>query len=122
VYALNAYVRARSRTGFAFKATVAGESGLVEPNWPTAAARTVADGSVTWASEAPGTSAVDTISTSTWSEVGSSALTFSGTGATAEDTTVTVAGGVAGQVYRVRNQIVTNSGKTYQAEFSLEVK
>jgi hypothetical protein len=122
VYALNAYVRARSRAGFAFKATTGGESSLVEPSWPTAAARTVADGSVVWTSEAPGTSGVDTISTSTWSEVGTNVLTLSGSSATAEDTTVTIAGGAAGQSYRVRNEILTSSGKRYQAEFTLEVK
>jgi hypothetical protein len=123
VYATNTYVRARTRTGFAFRATSAGESGPVEPAWPAAVGGAVPkDGSVAWIAEAPGSNAIDTINTSVWSEVGSSALTLSGPSANTEDTSVRIAGGTAGQTYRIRNEILTASGARYQAEFSLEVK
>lgn len=45
-------VPAGKLTGYAYKCTVAGTSGVTEPTWPTTVGATVTDGGVTWQCEA----------------------------------------------------------------------
>jgi hypothetical protein len=50
--ALNFIGYPRTPNGYAYKVTVAGTSGTVEPNWPTTIGQTVTDGTITWRCEA----------------------------------------------------------------------
>lgn len=120
-YALNDYVRAPGQTGFAYQATVAGESAGRAPTFPKTLGSTVTDGSITWTAVAPGTNAVDTIASSVWVAV-TTGVTVTSTGNTVEETSCTVAGGTVDQTYRIRNTITTSSGKVYVGEFDVTIR
>lgn len=48
VTAVGEYIEPRNPNGYAYKATVIGVTGTLEPIWPTVVATTVVDGTVTW--------------------------------------------------------------------------
>ncbi len=57
----NEYRRPTRPNGFAYRCLVAGTTGYKEPLWPTVAALTVRDGSVTWTTVSAGTYGVNAI-------------------------------------------------------------
>lgn len=69
IYRLNDVVRPTepNRTGYEYKATQAGQVGVVEPDWPIVIGESVTDGSVIWECQAiSNASLMKTISTALW--------------------------------------------------------
>jgi len=58
---LNEVIRPIRPTGFAYQATTTGTSGIKEPLWPKVLGGTVADGSITWAAVAAGSTGLNAI-------------------------------------------------------------
>jgi len=121
------YVRAPTVPGFAYQATAVsggvGESGQSEPAWPRVLAATVSDGSLTWTAVAPGTLALDSISSVTWSQLTppDAQLTIGSAVNTVEEASAKFSGGTAGFKYRVRCAATTAGGYTYNTDFDLEI-
>ncbi len=120
-YPVSEFVRAPSQTGFAYQATVAGESGGRAPTWPKTLGGTVVDGSVTWTTVAPGSNALDPIATVVWTAV-TTGVTVAAVSNTTEEATCTVAGGTVEQVYRVRCTATTTAGRIYCGEFDIRIR
>lgn len=122
-YNANDYVRPPSVSGFAMQAGAAGEAGVTEPAWPRVLAGTVQDGSITWTAVAPGTNALDAISSVAWSQPNppDSNLTISGQVNTNEEATATFVSGTQGQTYLIQCAVTTAAGKVYVIQFNLEI-
>ena len=60
----------------------------------------------------------DTIASSTWEAVG---LTIDSSSFTNADTTIFLSGGVTGQLYEVRNTIVTTGGRIDERCFNVRI-
>lgn len=103
--------------GKRYRCTIAGRTGTTPPTWPTPEG-TVTDGGVTWTFVGD----EDRIATSVWSA--DSALTLSDDAIDATEcvTSVNIAGGTAGQSYRVKNTITTDAGRTIERSFVLNVR
>lgn len=113
-YAATDYVRPTYANGYEYEASVTGQSGSVEPDWPTAVvspADTVEDGSIVWTMRPFGSNAVDlpashSVSAETGITVASDSL--SGT-----RVLVQLSGGTVGQWYDVTAEVTTASGEIY---------
>lgn len=89
IYSTGDFVRPTPlrRTGYDYEATTGGQTGVVEPSWPTTIGATVADGSVVWTCRAiSNNSLLKTIS-------GSPAPAWDGDGLTISGETVTSTSG-----------------------------
>lgn len=108
-YTASDVVRPRAPTGFAYTAGGNGQSGLVEPAWPTTLSDTVVDGGVTWTAGAAGGNGVTALSAPAVVVDPTGELTLGspsvidGMG-TSSAVTFTLTGGVAGKEYRVEVQ------------------
>jgi hypothetical protein len=124
VYPSDVVVRPSFPTGFQYSSN-GGQSGQVEPRWPTAAAGTVTDGSVTWTCEAISNDSLDaSIATSGW---------FSDTGITTDNDSLTntggaqivavdVSGGTAGQTYDITNTVTLSDGTVEESVIRVSVE
>lgn len=122
-YATSDYVRSKTVPGFAYQAGAAGVSGPTEPPWPRVLAGTVVDGSITWTAVAPGSNALDPISSTAWSIVTppDGALTINANSNTTEEATVQVIGGTAQLTYLVQCLVTTSGGNQLRCQLLLEV-
>jgi hypothetical protein len=123
-YSAQDAVRSQTVTGFAFVALQDGEAGLNEPSWPRKLAGTVADGSIIWQAVAPDDIGVDPIvGTPLWEQIAppDDALSIPIQLNTIDEVSVSFEGGTAGQTYRIKHTIATESGQRYILGFDLEV-
>lgn len=96
--------------GLQFRAMSDGVTGRRVPNWPSAAASVVADGSVTWVAEAITTASLrTTIVDSDFPSV--DGITLSSPADTDLVYRILVAGGTDGQTYEVQHQVVLANGE-----------
>ena len=123
VYVSEVVVRPSFPTGFQYSSG-GGQSGQVEPRWPTTVGGTVTDGSIVWTCEATGNDSLRaTISTSGWSsETGitadSDSLTNTGG---AQIVAVDVSSGTAGQTYDITNTVTLSDGAVEQSILEVSV-
>ena len=115
VYALNAFVRPTTWTGFAYTRTgpASSVSGGVEPAWPKELAGTVADGSGGWTAVEPSSNGV-AVPTSPSVAVSPSGLTLGSAAlvnglSPSSRVQVLCSGGVAGTRYYVTCQVTSGS-------------
>lgn len=122
-YAANDSVRPKTAQGFAFKNLGGlGQSGPIEPIWPTVLAGTVPDGSLIWTAVIPGTNALDPIASVAWSIVnGDGSLSVVSPVHTNEEVTAAFAGGTPGTTYRIQGLIATVAALVYDLNFDLQV-
>jgi len=119
-YIVATFVRPTAPNGFEYECTVAGQTSIREPSWPTTVGATKVDGSVTWACRAIGNNALDVIGTSVWPVVQGITIANEQTDAVKQLTSARISGGTIGQTYEIENEITTASGDEYI--FTLELK
>lgn len=127
-YATNDYCRPSASTGFSYLASSGGQSGGVEPIWPTTVDATVTDGAVTWTAKTAGGNGIDRLSwgspepaasiTPTGLTVSAQAI-VDGQG-TESAIRLTLAGGTAGTQYTVSIS-ATSGSQTLVGVFSVLV-
>lgn len=111
-------------TGFAYKSGVtAGQTGAVEPAWPTTAGGTVQDGSVTWTAAAPPVTGGDAIASAVWSQLSppDGTLTISSQTYGPLTASAYIGGGTSGNVYTVQVVITMTSGAIYVAQIVVTI-
>lgn len=122
-YAVNDRVRlprARS-TGLQYRCTTGGVTGKSEPRWPTVSGGTVNDGTVIWTAEAIDANSLrTTISSDDY--VLDTGITEGSSSNADLKYTVLVSGGVSGQEYRVKHQIICANGEDKEAVGILPVR
>lgn len=113
----------KNATGFVYQANAAGQSGGLEPAWPTAAGAMVADGSVTRTAIVPPASGQDSIASVTWTQKNppDSALAMTDTSNTQLTATVFLGPGTYGQIYTVLATIIMVSSAKFVAEIVLAI-
>jgi len=101
------------QTGYVYKANAAGQTGEVEPAWPTTG--TVVDGSITWTPEAPPAAGADAVTSATWTQVNPPDATLTITGQATSQLTASalIGGGTAGKAYSVVCAVTMTSGQVY---------
>ena len=103
-------------TGFVYlNGATAGQTGTLEPAWPTTSGGTVTDGSLTWTAAAPPAVGQDTIASATWTQVSppDSALTITGETNTSLVASAFIGGGTSGSVYEVEILVTMHSGAIF---------
>lgn len=96
-----------------------------EPDWPTEDGGTVEDGSLTWTAEAITYDSLRyRIDSVTWTAPDGITLTNEQVidQPAMQEVRVTVAGGAAGQKYRIVGVVVTTTGLEYEVRIELKVK
>jgi len=112
-----------NETGFVYQAASAGQTGTTEPAWPTIAAGTVTDGSITWTAEAPPASGQDEIASVAWTQVSppDAALTITSETNTDFTARALIGGGTSGNTYEVLCKITMASGAIYPVQIYVQV-
>lgn len=110
-------------TGFVYVASAAGQTGPLEPAWPTTVGGTVTDGSITWTAAAPPATGQDTVSSATWTQVSppDATLMITGQATTALTASAKVGGGTSGNPYTINVAITMASGVIYPVQLILQV-
>lgn len=124
--AANQLIRPTSgnETGFLYQnGATAGQTGPIEPEWPTPAGATTADASLTWTSVVPPAVTQDTVQSVTWTQVTppDGALTITGIIHTSLTTSAFVGGGTTGKTYTILILITMVSGATYPIELVVKI-
>jgi hypothetical protein len=123
-YSVNDRVRPlrRDATGLQYRCSTAGvTSGKPSVRWPTVSGGTVTDGTVVWTAEAVTSASLrTTISTEDWPAV--TGLTLGAESNADLRYQVLVDGGVSGQTYEVRHQVVMANGEEKEAVAVLPVR
>jgi hypothetical protein len=124
IFVSDATIRPTFPTGFQYSSG-GGQSGQIEPRWPTTIGGTVADGSITWTCEAIGNDSLDaTISSSTWlAETGITAANddLANTGGV-QLASIEVSGGTAGNTYWVANTVTLSDGTIEESVLEVSVE
>ncbi len=100
-------------TGFVYvNGATAGQTGNLEPAWPTVVGGTVVDGSLTWTAAAPPAAGQDTIQSATWTQISppDAALTITGQSNTSLVASALIGGGTVGNVYTIQIDVTMKSG------------
>lgn len=102
------------QTGFVYTAAAAGQTGPIEPTWPTTTGGTVTDGSVTWTAAVPPAAGQDTVANATWTQVDppDAELTITSEATTQTTVSALIGGGTQGQAYTVNIAITLTSSVT----------
>lgn len=113
----------QNETGFLYVNSTEGQTGPLEPNWPTPAGAVVADGSLMWTAVVPPASGQDTISTVSCVQLnppdGALGVSIQTSGSlTAE---VVLSGGTTGKTYTTNAVITMLSGAIYIGQIILQV-
>jgi hypothetical protein len=100
-YSTSTRIRSRSRAGFEYECTTAGQSGLKEPLWPTTVTATVVDGSATWTCRAVSTASLtSTVASVVWTP--DAAITSASPSLAGQVAISNLSGGVDGTDYEVK--------------------
>lgn len=118
-YQLNAHVRPSRPNGFAYQASVAGQSGTREPRWPKTLGATVVDGSVTWTAVAVDSNSSDSVSSVNIPAV--SGLTISAPATSGTRTTFDVSGGENGRTYEISFEVTTSANEVFEEKITVEI-
>lgn len=113
-----------NETGFVYQnGATAGQTGPIEPTWPTTAGATVADAALTWTAAVPPATGQDTVQSATWTPLAPPDGTLSITGQTKTALTVSalIGGGTTGKTYAILVLITMVSGATYPIELVVTI-
>lgn len=120
-YAINIAVVPYSGTGFQYRVTTAGRTGVKEPRWPEVAGQTVKDGSIVLACELPTADSLErTLSSAVWTA--DTGLTLSGKVDASTDSTINISGGTDGQDYQVVCVGTLTGSKIAVASFTIQIR
>jgi hypothetical protein len=126
-YAASTTVRPTKPTGWQYVSS-GGHSGKTEPRWPTAAAGTVTDGSITWTAEAVSNDSLwATVDSSAW-DVGPNSpagITVGGEALVNTDgsqiATAQVSGGTVDELYEVTNTVTLSDGSIEESMLLVKI-
>ena len=113
-----------NETGFLYQnGATAGQTGPLEPTWPTPAGAAVADASLNWTAVVPPALNQDIVQSVTWTQVAppDGALTITGITHTSLTTSAFVGGGTIGKTYTILVLITMVSGATYPIELIVTI-
>ena len=113
-------------TGFEYISS-GGQTAAEEPGWSRAFGGSAVDGSIVWTAQAVSlNSLIDGIDTDSWSDSDPTGLTIEPQTpvdtAGLQLTSVIISGGVAGTVYTIENEVVTDLGYEYVARLILTIE
>lgn len=108
-------------TGYVYQTTAEGQTGAIEPAWPTTG--TVKDGSITWSPVVPLAAGEDSIASGTWTQVNppDSALTITTETVGGLIASAYVGGGTSGLVYTINVAVTMTSGAVYVVQLIVTV-
>lgn len=118
-YGLTEYVRPNIANGYEYEATAAGQSGTIEPKWPTTVGNAVADGSVTWTARAFGPNGRDTISSVNIDAP--AGITVSAPNTVGTEVSFTISGGTKDETYEISVEVTTGSGEVIEEKIRVTI-
>jgi len=120
---VGAVIRPRTPNGYQLTATVGGQSGNVEPIWPTTIGQTIVDGSVTWAVEALDlTSLSATVVSAQWQVPTGVAVDGQSLSGQIVSAVLDVTQAVVGQTYTVNVPTTMSDGEVKTGRIVLKVR
>jgi hypothetical protein len=116
-------IRPTTPNGFQYPCTVAGESGGVEPTWPTPVGAAITEGSVSWVCEDVDTTSLsNTVQSSVWVAPAGVIITSPTVIGQITGTLLDVTGAVAGTDYLVNNVVTMSDGEVAIGQLKLKVR
>ncbi len=112
-----------NETGFVYSNPAEGQSGPLEPNWPTPVGAQVIDGSLNWTAVVPPAPGEDTIQSVTWTQLNppDGALLIIGQTNDSLTASAYLGGGTSGKTYTVECVVTMVSGAIFIAQIILQV-
>jgi hypothetical protein len=113
-----------NETGLLYQnGATAGQTGPIEPAWPTPAGSTVADASLNWTAVVPPALSQDVVQSVTWTQISppDGTLAITGITHTSLTTSAFVGGGTKGSVYTILVLSTMVSGATYPVELVVTI-
>lgn len=113
-----------NETGLLYQnGATAGQTGPIEPAWPTPVGSTVADSSLIWTGVVPPALSQDVIQSVTWTQISppDGTLVLSGQTHTSLTASAFVGGGTTGKAYTILVLITMASGATYPVELVVTI-